>query len=636
MPTSSAAHNGKPNGSAPVNGDPTERTPLIPAASATIDPLLATASDAPLNGHAKPNGRTKNNATITTIPSKTPPPSSKNNHQHTPAAQSLTRTRTILTTLALGLLIFLQATNISLLTTTQSNIASDLEVYDSTTWFTSTYLIAMSALSPLNGKLATIFPPRWCIFISSLILAAGSGICSVATGFTGFVVGRAVQGVGASGVFTISIVIVLELSGSRRRGIAIGLLNSGYTVGVALGATLAGALVGRIGWRALFWLQAPVAVIGGLGLLAAIPHDFTAGAAPAQPKADDSDDTKSTQPSALHRLKRLDYLGALTLTATIILALYSLSSPTGVPLLPLLLSLLVLTTFILNELYLTPDPIIPITLLKSRGLLLTCLGTLGYMLARWTVLFYTPTYALAVRGWSPATAGAILIPTNAGFALGGLAVGYFHVTRPGSFWLPSVITYALFPLTLLALAGLCTQDSNPTLFVLVVGACGAVTGAALNYTLAHLLHLTPKRHHYIATSLLATFRGFAGSFGSAIGGGIFTRRLRASLESGFAERGLKGKEGLVRRLLGSPGLVRGLVGEEREVAVMGYEDALRMLFLCGAGLAVVTVFVQAGTGWKGAGFEEEGGEGDEGEAVTGQSGEGRGEEEEDGRRRAEV
>jgi hypothetical protein len=112
--------------------------------------------------------------------------------------------------------------------------------------------------------------------------------------------------------------------------------------------------------------------------------------------------------------------------------------------------------------------------------------------------------------------------------------------------------------------------------------------------------LTPSHTHYIATSLLATFRGFAGSFGSAIGGGLFQRTLYTSLEDGFAEKGLTHKEDLVRRLLGSPALVENLRGVDRDVAITGYEDALRALFIAGAGLALLMVFVQAGTGWRGA------------------------------------
>jgi len=227
------------------------------------------------------------------------------------------------------------------------------------------------------------------------------------------------------------------------------------------------------------------------------------------------------------------------------------------------------------------------------------------MMSRWSVLFYTPTYALAVRDWSPGIAGSILIPTNGGFAVGGLLVGWLHIRRHGSFYIPSLVVYLVFPATLVALAYLSTSASSPALYVLVVFLNGFVTGAALNYTLAHLLHLTPASTHYVATSLIATFRGFAGSFGSAVGGGLFVRVLRQSLQAGFEDAGFGGKkEGLVRRLLGSPALVGQLEGVEKRVAVRGYEEALRSLFLAGAGLALLMVLVQAGTGWRGAGEEK--------------------------------
>ena len=338
-------------------------------------------------------------------------------------------------------------------------------------------------------------------------------------------------------------------------------------------------------------MQAPVSFFAGCILLFSIPQDFHAG------KHYDSDHT------TFRRLAKLDYLGALTLTTSIVLFLYALSSPKKIPLLPAGLSAIVLATFVLIEVHIAHDPIIPLALLKSRGLLLTCLGTVGFMMARWSVLFYMPTYALAVRQWTPATAGSILIPTNGGFAVGGLVVGWLHIKRHGSFYVPTLVVYALFPVTLVALAFASTEYSSPWLVLTIVFACGALAGAAINYSLVHLLHLTPKSTHYIATSLVATFRGFAGSFGSAIGGGLFTRRLYQSLEDGFRERGLTHKEDLVRRLLGSPALVENLEGVDKEVAIQGYQDALKTLYLAGAGLAALIVFVQAGTGWKAA--EEE-------------------------------
>lgn len=448
----------------------------------------------------------------------------------------------------------------------------------------------MSALGPLNGKLAAVFTPRITIFASTVLLAIGTITSGLSNGFSGFIVGRVFTGIGAAGILTVSIIIVLELTSAKQRGLAIGLVNTGFTIGVAVGATAAGALLPVVGWRWLFLGQAPIAFLGGASLLLSIPSTFTTS------KEEDASVPTFT------RLVRLDYLGAITLTASIVLLLYSLGAPRHIPLLPLLLSPFVFATFVINEVYLSHDPIIPVSLLKSRGLLLTCLATVGYMMARWAVLFYTPTYAIAVRGWSPASAGAILVPTNAGFALGGLIVGGLHIRRSGSFYIPTLVVYAIFPFTMVLLAILSTHNSNKWLYILDILISGGATGAALNYNLAHLLHLTPKSTHYVATSLLATFRGFSGSFGSAIGGGMFSRTLYNSLTRQFAEQGISDEQ-LVVRLLGSPALVGSLEGVQKEIAVKGYEEALKFLFLSGAGLAALMVIAQAGTGWKGA--EEE-------------------------------
>jgi hypothetical protein len=110
----------------------------------------------------------------------------------------------------------------------------------------------------------------------------------------------------------------------------------------------------------------------------------------------------------------------------------------------------------------------------------------------------------------------------------------------------------------------------------------------------------------MTTSLLATFRGFAGSFGSAIGGGLFVRVLKVRLEKGFEENGgMEGREDLVRRLLGSPALVKTLKGVEKRIAVASYVGGLEQLFMAGFGLALIVVVIQAATGWHGPGDQKD-------------------------------
>lgn len=347
-------------------------------------------------------------------------------------------------------------------------------------------------------------------------------------------------------------------------------------------------------------------------------------------------DPSAKEKSALQKLAGVDYAGAATLvglsliyliwvtwylsrltiqlqTVAIFLFLYSLSTP-KIELVPLFLSLLIFPLFLYIESSprYAPTPILPLSILSHQGILLSCLSQLAFMAARWSLLFYSPVWALAVRGASPAAAGSVLIPTNLGFGSGGLIIGWLHVRRGGSFWLPCIVTLTIFGAALFALSFVTAASVSAVAYLAVIFVHGLCTGAALNYTLAHLLHLSDPDTHFIVTGLLSTFRGFAGSFGTSIGGGIFNRTLRRFLVNGFASLGgglTDVREKLIIVLVGSPAAVHRagfLTDAEREVAVAGYETALRTLYQAAAALCVVVLFLQAGTGWSGpVGDEEE-------------------------------
>ncbi|KFY33486.1 hypothetical protein V494_07583 [Pseudogymnoascus sp. VKM F-4513 (FW-928)] len=496
--------------------------------------------------------------------------------------------RAVLVILSVCILIFLQASNMSGITTVQSSIADDLDVSgEDAIWFTSAYLITMASLAPLIGRLSQVFSPRNCILTSALLFVTGGLLTGYGRSFNAFIAGRIVSGAGGAGVMTLTLILVIELAGTKRRGLFLGLTNAGFTTGVALGAVVAGGLVGITGWRPLFWGQAPLAALAWMGIFWGIPARFGSTATP----------DRRTR-SLASKFASVDYSGAALLISSLILFLLGLTSP-KIQYLPILISPIILALFIANELYLARDPIIPIPVLRSRGVLLTCIAQVGLMSVRWTVLFYAPVYALAVRNWSPATAGSILIPTNAGFALGGLLVGGLHIRRAGSFYLPTTTAFSLFTVAVALLACLATPSSPAPLIVATTALLGLCTGAAITYTLAHLLHLTAPPTHFVATSLITTFRGFASSFGTAIGGGLFVRILRRSLEQGFAEIGVRKPE-LMEELLRSPATVGGLEGVEAEVARSGYVEALRTVWFSAAAVAGTMVFVQAAAGWKGA------------------------------------
>ncbi|KAL4990025.1 major facilitator superfamily domain-containing protein [Aspergillus falconensis] len=497
---------------------------------------------------------------------------------------SVSLKRGLLICLAMGALIFIQAMNMTMMTTAQSEIATDLNAFADTTWFNSAFMIAASSVTPVAGRLAQIFTPRNYVLFSCVLLAIGLFITAAAPKLSIFLLGRAISGAGAGGLMVTGIILTLDLVNKKRRGVFIGIVNFGMTIGVSLGAVLSGLIVPKLGWRVIFWVQAPTGLVLGLILFFAIPSHPDIG----------SRTTKLA--SLLQRLKNIDYAGGLTLAISIFLLLFSLASP-KIPIIPIIVSFIVFAAFWIIESRFAAEPIVPTEVLKARGVSLTCLAALLAMTARWAVLFYTPVYAMAVRGWSPASAGLILTPTNAGFGFGGLLVGWLHIRHGESYYWSNIIVYFCFAFANLLLFALSTQTSHTAAYITAMFVNGFAIGASMNYTFAHILYLTKPEVHYIVTALVGMSRGFAGSFGSAMGGGFFQRELKAGLEDGFARHGLPGEDGLIHKLLGSPALVGTLTGAEQEVAMQSYEHAIKMLLLGGFGIMIVAAIAQAGTGW---------------------------------------
>ncbi|KAJ6157821.1 hypothetical protein N7470_005413 [Penicillium chermesinum] len=489
----------------------------------------------------------------------------------------------------MGCLILIQTTNISMMTTAQSQVAADLDAFAETTWFSAAFMIAVSSVPPLTGRLSQIFMPRSILLVSSIVLSMGLFITAIAPNLAIFLLGRVVSGCGSGGLTSVTIILALDIATPDRRGILIGLISLALTTGLSLGAIIAGALTPTLGWRFIFWIQAPLALISGPCVYLAFPRASTGNG-------------KKEPEDLWTNLARIDYAGAITFTSALTLLLTSLASP-EVLIWPIPLSIVLFGLFFVIEGLWAREPIIPLHVFFTRSVLFSALAGTGLMMSRWSVIFYSPIYTMVVREWSPASAGLILIPTNAGFGLGGLLVGILHIRKSGSYYLSCVVTFIVYTLTTWALAILSTPDSPIPLFMIFTFLNGLTCGALMNYSISHMLHLTLPSMHFIVSAIFTTFRGFSASCGSAIGGGFYTRVLKGALERGFAEHGLPPQPDLVRTLLGSPATVMRLEGVKHLVAIQSYEQAIRALFWAGGGLTVLATVLQAGTGWT-APYEE--------------------------------
>ena len=103
-------------------------------------------------------------------------------------------------------------------------------------------------MTPLGGQLSKIFGSPSCLLFASVVFSIGGIIAAVSPSLPVFLLGRVLSGIGAALVFGVATVFCLEIVGKERRGFFVGLINAGYTVGVATGAVVAGALESKIGW----------------------------------------------------------------------------------------------------------------------------------------------------------------------------------------------------------------------------------------------------------------------------------------------------------------------------------------------------------------------------------------------------
>lgn len=202
--------------------------------------------------------------------------------------------------LSLWGLIFCAAVNMSVMVTIQSAVAEDLNAFENANWFTSVYMITLSSFSPLAAKLAYIFSPRLCISVAAIFFAVGAIVTSQASSLKVLLLGRVFSGLGASGSMMTVFTFMVDLSSKKRRGLFIGMINTGFTSGIALGAVIAGALLPLIGWRSIFIYQTPISLVAGAGIFFSVPRQIKPADAP-----------KSIP--VLAKLTKLDFSGAFCL-----------------------------------------------------------------------------------------------------------------------------------------------------------------------------------------------------------------------------------------------------------------------------------------------------------------------------------
>ena len=290
-------------------------------------------------------------------------------------------------------------------------------------WVISAYMIAVGAAMIPGGRLGDLRGHRRIVVAGLAVFGGASLVCGLSSSY-GLLIGfRALQGLGAAALFTVSVAAISNAVTRDHRALAIGLLFGIANIGTALGPFIGGLLTEQLSWRWVFFLNVPLSAVAIFCCLRWMPAMSPAGVT-----------------------VRIDWLGLVLVSFGIVAVAYAVdragewgwSSPKLIGLLALAAVLFVI--FIIVERRVR-DPLIDLSLFRNRAfVLITVGGTMANVVYTVTVLC-TTIYLQDGRGLSPTVAGVVFLAPSVAVALSGPLAGRLAGWQPVSVLIPATMLF---------------------------------------------------------------------------------------------------------------------------------------------------------------------------------------------------
>ncbi len=258
-------------------------------------------------------------------------------------------------------------------------------------WIVEAYALFLAALLLAGGSLGDHFGRKRIYTIGVTVFALASIWCGLAPNISQLIVARAAQGVGGALLVPGSLAIISASFDNEARGKAIGTWSGFTAITAAVGPIIGGWLIENVSWRAVFFINVPLAFIVLVLVFTHVPE---------------SRDQES---------RGLDWVGAALATISLGTIVYGLieSSRLGFTHPAILITLaggvFTAIVFLLYEAR-TRNPMLPLTLFRSRNFTGANLLTLFLYCALSGALFFFPLNLIQVQGYRATAAGAALLP----------------------------------------------------------------------------------------------------------------------------------------------------------------------------------------------------------------------------------
>ncbi|MDT7743000.1 MAG: hypothetical protein QOE59_2078, partial [Actinomycetota bacterium] len=436
------------------------------------------------------------------------------------------------------------------------------------TWVVTASLLAMTASTPIWGKLADLFSKKLLVQLAITVFIVGTMLAGLSTSTPELIGFRVLQGLGMGGLTALAQVVLAAIIPPRERGRYSGYLGAIMAVATVGGPLIGGVIVDTIGWRWCFYVTVPIAVVALVVLQRTL--------------------TVPTQRREVH----IDYLGALLVAGGVSALLIWVSlggknfawvSWGSLAWLAAGIVALVLAVVVESR---AKEPIVPLQLFRNRTVALATVAALFVGVAMFGSSVFLSQFFQLARGASATEAGLLTLPMIAGLFLASTVVGQL-ISRYGR-WKPYLVGGGVLLVAGLLLQGLVMGADTPYWELAVAMAMvGVGVGSTQQNLVLAVQNQVALRDMGAASSTVAFFRSLGGAAGVAALGALLSGHVSTAITSGLTAAGIPASAtpssgGQIPNLATLPEAIRSIVEN-------AYGDSVALMFLVAAPLALIAL-----------------------------------------------
>ncbi|MCX4590857.1 MFS transporter [Streptomyces sp. NBC_01549] len=384
------------------------------------------------------------------------------------------------------------------------------------TWVVTASLLAMTATTPLWGKLSDLYSKKALVQIALVIYVLGSAAAGLSQNPGMLIACRVIQGVGVGGLSALAQIVMAAMISPRERGRYSGYLGATFAVATVGGPLLGGVITDTswLGWRWCFYVGVPFAFIALIVL------------------------QKTLHLPTVKRDVKVDWGGAFFISAAVSLLLVWVTFAgdkydwiSGQTYAMVGGSIVLGLLFVLVESK-ASEPIIPLRLFRNRTITLSSLASLFVGVAMFTGTVFFSQYFQLARDKSPTMSGVMTIPMIGGLFIASTVSGQV-ITKTGrwKYWLVSGTVLITAGLGLLGTIRYDTTYWHVAVFM-------ALLGLGVGMTMQNLVLSTQNQvapsDLGSASSTVTFFRSLGGAMGVSALGAIMSTRITDYVKDGLA------------------------------------------------------------------------------------------------------